>query len=397
MNSQDRKSLNLWAALVVTVLAAGLVLTAHPAHAISSDILDAAILATVKIEIISPDKKDSNKIDLQGTCSGTVVSPDGLILTAFHCVGHSDLYGADASGLGLKDGDFYFPPGRVLIAPTLDAEKEPEATYVAQYLAGSTLLDVAVVKIDRMFADDPTLPNPLPLYPIVLGDSTKMKMGDHVGILGYPGVGGDLITFTDGEIAGFESQAGNGKIDSFKTTANSSPGNSGGLAIDDNGEQIGIPNYHVSEGADKISRIKMLSVALPFLDKARQAEGNNGNNSGSNNPLPPVAQGVVVQGVIVDADTQRGIPGAIFFLLNPGVTYSAYQAAGYDDSMVAAQGVADQDGTFLTAPPVARDNSYAVVVGAKNYYDAYADDGLDLAASGPGVFKWDEPLSLQKE
>ncbi|GAB4125009.1 MAG: hypothetical protein Fur005_43430 [Roseiflexaceae bacterium] len=351
--------------------------------------------ATVQIYILDPKGKP------MGGCTGTYQTTDGIILTNFHCVGHTDLYGEDDSGLGLQHGDLYHPEGLVVIAPTKSDKEVPKPTYVAQVLAGNPNLDIAVVKIVGMLKEGQKLPSKLPIVPIKRADSEKVKARDFVGVLGYPGVGGPLLTYTEGQIAGFEDQDGDETIDSFKTTANINPGNSGGLAVNDKGEQIGIPTYGVSEGASKIDRIKMVNVAIPYIDQAIKGGGDidvsGGQQGGQQGGDPiPVEDGVVLTGQIVNANTKKGIPGALIIVLQPGVSFDQFEESGFDESLVATVGTADRSGNYQTTPQIARGQTYTVVVGAKGYEPRVFEDGLEILDSDPDITEI-ETIGLQKQ
>ncbi|MBU2101617.1 trypsin-like peptidase domain-containing protein [Patescibacteria group bacterium] len=69
---------------------------------------------------------------------------------------------------------------------------------------------------------------------------TTAGIGDHITVLGYPGIGGDTLTVTDGIVSGFEFREGARYI---KTSAKIDQGNSGGIAIKDSGCLVGIPTY----------------------------------------------------------------------------------------------------------------------------------------------------------
>lgn len=149
----------LWIALIASILVAGLtsqstVFAKDP----TADQIQAGMLATVKIWILGPDGKAI------GTCSGTVIDPVGYILTNFHCVGHTDLYGPDDTDLNLEDGDLYNPNGVSVIGPTLDPKQAPKPTYLAQFVTGNTQLDIAVVKIVALYDSKDPLPKQLPSW-----------------------------------------------------------------------------------------------------------------------------------------------------------------------------------------------------------------------------------------
>jgi hypothetical protein len=70
-----------------------------------------------------------------------------------------------------------------------------------------------------------------------------------VTILGYPGIGGETITLTSGEVSGFTAESNVGKRAFIKTSATIAGGNSGGMALNALGELIGIPTQ-VGSGGD---------------------------------------------------------------------------------------------------------------------------------------------------
>jgi Trypsin-like peptidase domain len=381
-----------WIALMVFLLALGATsgtLRSVQAQNVQLDDneYDRAMLATVQIYIIDPKGKP------MGTCTGTYQTPEGVILTNFHCVGHTDLYGRDDSGMRLSNGEFYHPEGLVVIAPTKSDREVPKPTYVAQVLASNPDLDIAVVKIIGMLKDGQRLPSNLGIVPIKRADSTKVKTRDFVGILGYPGVGGPLLTYTFGEIAGFEDQneEDDVNLDSFKTTANINPGNSGGLAVNGSGEQIGIPTYGVSEGASKIDRIKAVHVAIPYINQAINGGGEPVTVGGTTPPInsgddpAPTTEGVILQGRILDANTKRAVAGALLIVLQPGTTFDDFESSGFDESLVAAVGTADRSGRYQTSPIIERSQSYTIVVGAKGYQPRVFEDGLEITNEDPDI------------
>ncbi|HEU5087971.1 MAG TPA: serine protease [Roseiflexaceae bacterium] len=384
-----------WLALMVTLLLVGsfspqLRSASAQASQLDDEEYEKAELATAQIYIVDPDGKP------MGTCTGTFQTPDGIILTNFHCVGHTDLYGEDDTGLGLSHGDFYHPQGLVVIAPTKNDREVPKPTYVAQVRAANPDLDIAVVQIVGMLKEGQKLPAKLPIVPIERGDSDNVKSRDFVAVLGYPGVGGPLLTYTEGQIAGFEDQNGDDEIDSFKTTANINPGNSGGLAVNADGQQIGIPTYGVSEGASKIDRIKMINVAEPYIQQA--IEGGTAptpSNPGTTKPDQPTSDGVILKGMIVDANTKKGVPGALMIVLQPGVTADQFEESGFSEDLVATIGTADRSGAYQTTPALPRGQTYTVIVGAKGYQPRAFEDGLEITEDDPDITKIDT-IAIQK-
>ncbi len=156
--------------------------------------------------------------------SGTVVDPRGFILTNAHVV----------------LDDFGQPVDDLLILVTQQPDQPPEPAYRARVIQADPKLDLAVIKIDRD-ADGNLLSKPPDLPAVPLGDSDQLRLGDPLLILGYPGIGGETITLTRGEVSGFTSQPGYGPRAWIKTSATIAGGSSGGLAANLKGELVGIP------------------------------------------------------------------------------------------------------------------------------------------------------------
>ena len=77
---------------------------------------------------------------------------------------------------------------------------------------------------------------------VTLGDSDELDLGDKISIFGYPGIGGETVTFTAGNVAGFSNEKGVREPRAWiKTDATIAGGNSGGTAVNQHGRLIGIP------------------------------------------------------------------------------------------------------------------------------------------------------------
>ena len=80
----------------------------------------------------------------------------------------------------------------------------------------------------------------------------NQKVGDHLSVLGYPAVGGQTLTVTDGIVSGFDTSGG---FQFITTSAKIDKGNSGGIAIEDNGCVLGIPTFIEADANGSIGRI----------------------------------------------------------------------------------------------------------------------------------------------
>ncbi|MEX2158214.1 MAG: serine protease [Dehalococcoidia bacterium] len=153
--------------------------------------------------------------------SGTVISDEGLILTNAHVVDNR--------------ADEYADLG---VAVTEDPNLPPTPSYIAEIAAVDYVLDLAVIRVvSDLDGADATLD--LPAVPI--GDSDAVEIGEHIRILGFPGIGGETITFTEGAVSGFTSQRDIADRAWIKTDSTIAGGNSGGLAVNARGEIIGVP------------------------------------------------------------------------------------------------------------------------------------------------------------
>jgi len=168
--------------------------------------------------------------------SGTILNKSGLILTNAHVAAPTTQGEPDA-------------PDALAIALVKSEDKPPVFSYLAEVRAADGFLDLAVLQIVSTIDGDSIDPNDLNLPFVPLGDSDNLHVGDHISIFGFPGIGGDTITFTDGNVSGFTAEEQIGDRAWIKTDATIAGGNSGGLASNDNAEIIGIPTQ-ASSGAE---------------------------------------------------------------------------------------------------------------------------------------------------
>jgi hypothetical protein len=156
--------------------------------------------------------------------SGSLVSPDGKILTNAHVVADDPSCHYDRLGVALVE----------------TSDEPPRLEYLAEVVAFDEALDLAVARIATDLDGNPVEPVDLPH--VAIGDSGMVGLGDSLRILGFPGIGGDTITFTRGAVSGFVAQRG---VDDprawIKTDATIAGGNSGGMAVNEAGELVAIP------------------------------------------------------------------------------------------------------------------------------------------------------------
>jgi hypothetical protein len=223
------------------------VLAQAPARAQANPMmLGQAVDAVVQLSIIVRGVVDGEEqLIWYAVGSGTVVSPDGLILTNQHLITPA---GADEklaeletqlAGEG-KNADLRVDPERFLVAIS-DGRHLPEPRYVARVVAEDPDLDLAVLRIESDDQGTRLDPETLDLPVLPLGSSDAVNLGETVHVFGFPAIGSGSLTYTIGIISGFLFEEGIDGTAWINTDAVTSGGNSGGAAVNDAGQLIGVP------------------------------------------------------------------------------------------------------------------------------------------------------------
>lgn len=179
------------------------------------------------------------------TGSGTILDPGGVILTNAHVAApttQGEPENPDALGIALIQAE----------------DKPPVISYIAEVRAADGFLDFAVLQITSTIDGNPVDPSSLNLPYVPIGNSDIVHVGDHLNIFGFPGIGGDTITFTDGNISGFTPEDPVGDRAWIKTDATIAGGNSGGLAANDSAQIIGVPTRASSAAGGDITDCRVV-------------------------------------------------------------------------------------------------------------------------------------------
>ena len=170
-----------------------------------------------------------------GLGSGTIVSPDGLILTNHHVVAEAMLFG-DL----LNDEN----EGQLAIAVSTDFSKTPVEHFKGRVVESIPEHDLALVKIESGYYDQ-EIPDDyeFPFAPCRIPNTGEL--GQPLTIVGYPLTGGvendPTLTLTDGLVSGFIQNR------YIKTDGDIAGGNSGGGAFDKDWNLIGIPSMNMED------------------------------------------------------------------------------------------------------------------------------------------------------
>jgi S1-C subfamily serine protease len=331
--------------------------------------------------------------------SGTILTPDGAVLTNHHVI-------ADEKTGKLRDA--------AAIGLLKAYDQAPELTCIAIPKKGlySAEMDLALLKCEMDLQGKPYRASAWPTIPV--GASAELLPGSsEIFIMGYPGIGGSTIHVTRGTVSGFVGDdmrsAGRHWI---KTDAAIAHGNSGGTAIDDEGNLVGIPTaVKFSKEAERVGMVRPVELAKPFTDKALRGWMPS-EEGGAEAPTPPPKNegpkgggvkcpsdmGVAVSGGVFSSENEEPIESAFVVVLRPGVKRKQV-AADYSnlDSLFYTFGVTAQDGRYTLSCPLPRDKKFTVIVKAKGYLELSKDDVLSTEGV-PDLFEpWDGKILLQRE
>lgn len=233
--------------------------------------LDAAKAATVKITAETHYLDDPSSVgEYHG--SGSIIGSEGLILTNAHVAE------PEAEGLSEQYGGPEIANPDYLLISLTDGMTDTNAppSFRARVVAADGRLDAAVIQIYAN-ADGSDLDGELDLPTVEIGDSEELRAGDDVTVLGFPAVAGsgESITVTTGVISTVLNIPELGPRSELDTDARIAPGNSGGMAINNDGLLIGIPTALQSDEGTTVTsgRIRSIDAVKDLIEEARAALG----------------------------------------------------------------------------------------------------------------------------
>ncbi len=234
-------------------------------------------LALAKQTVVSVDwaiEAEDGTIRLTGPGgSGSVVTPNGLILTNAHVAK------PDAPGQAV----LYLPPRRA--APELlvirfveQEDREPVARFLAEPVTVEGWYDLAVLRISEtvetgvegsLRRGSPVGSLDLPSIPV--GDSDLVTAGSELVVLGFPGIGGSTLSVTGNRVSGFNDDEKLGPRGWIKTDSKIAPGNSGGMALVD-GTLIGIPTRGPDDSDEGFNDLRPVNLAHQLIADAQAGQ-----------------------------------------------------------------------------------------------------------------------------
>lgn len=247
--------------------------TPTPPPELTSEQIESIALGSVLVEALV---EEQGELVSTWWGSGTILASNGLILTNAHVV-----LGADA----------------LVVSLISRTDRPPIPSYYAEPVEVNNVLDLALIQITTDLDGNPVVRSELRLPEVVRGDSDTVDLGHDIHVFGYPGVGGETLTLTEGAVSGFESEdLGSAELERvwIKTDAEVAPGNSGGTAVDERGLLVGIPTLVLTdETAGRISRLRPVNLVsyLTSQPPKRVVEASiyepNDDPSTAHGPLDP--------------------------------------------------------------------------------------------------------------
>lgn len=222
----------------------------------------ALVSATVQILLVGRAAEGA-ELSPYGWGSGTIISPDGLILTNAHVAKPS------APGLAIAEQDPrpLADPEALVVAMLESQDRPPVPTYLASVVAADGYLDAALIRIESTLDGTPVNPDALDLPNVPLGDSDTVAVGDPLTVIGFPGIGGETVSLSSGNVSGFLGDERIGDRAWIKTDAVVSQGNSGGLAAS-GATLVGIPTRANSQDVGGFSLVRPIDLVRPMVDDA---------------------------------------------------------------------------------------------------------------------------------
>jgi S1-C subfamily serine protease len=321
-------------------------------------------ISKASVQIIAA-QEGSGGLEPMWSGSGTIISPDGQILTNCHV----------ACGAPV-----------LIISLTTSPDIPPEPTYIAEITHYNEDLDLALLRLTSDIDGNPVSSPNLPYLEV--GNSDDLHLGDRIYIFGYPGVGGETITFTTGSVAGFESaDLGDGQQHrvNIKTDAGIASGNSGGTAVDLSGRLVAVPtavNPDVREGLTlgsigvlrpvNLVQIVQQQAGAPPADSVAVAPGDDPDTNEPNddvNQATPLQVGQPVQAYISWEEDFDVYVFSMNTAENLTVTLEGPSGTDYDvvladaDGNIVGEGKTDSSSELIQYSPLSAGTFY-VAVGA---------------------------------
>lgn len=180
--------------------------------------------------------------------SAVVVSSNGLLLTNKHVVEN-------------------VTENYCIVGFTKDPALDPEYAFYADtefynedesFTVDNEEIDTAILQIVSA-TEGYSMPESFPTIGMI-GSSDSLVFNDEIYVIGYPSFGGNTLTLTKGVMSG---RVGD---DFIKTSAKIDSGNSGGAALNEDGELIGMPTFIIGGTTEGLGYIVGIDSILDWME-----------------------------------------------------------------------------------------------------------------------------------
>lgn len=192
--------------------------------------------------------------------SGTIVSENGLVLTNAHVIPETVNGKRPKCVIALPD-------------TRTGSSKEFYRSYPIEVDGLSDRYDLAFMQIyDAVSVNGVkrgTYPRTFPAHTVTEAcEGKRVSLGDPILVYGYPAInGGYALTITDGVVSSFMRKK-EGMEGMIVTSAKISFGNSGGLAVDQDGCMVGVPTMVIKDRNESFGIIISYDLITEFISTA---------------------------------------------------------------------------------------------------------------------------------
>ncbi|MBR3570328.1 MAG: trypsin-like peptidase domain-containing protein [Oscillibacter sp.] len=225
------------------------------------------------VSTLTNGKRSLTEAEIYASQVGSVVSINVTGESGYNYFGQPVQTASSGSGFILtKDGYIVTNYHVVESGKTVKVTLYDNSTYDAKIIGGDADYDIAVLKIEG--AD---------FQAVTVGDSSKLKVGDHVAAIGNP-LGELTFSMSEG-IASSVNRAINvdgTPFNMIQVTCAINPGNSGGPLFNEYGEAVGIVSAKYSTYST--TTVEGLGFAIPINDVLSMIEDIMTNGYVANKP-----------------------------------------------------------------------------------------------------------------
>ncbi|MGI0084326.1 MAG: S1C family serine protease [Nitrososphaerales archaeon] len=177
--------------------------------------------------------------------SGVIMDPAGYVLTNWHVINGHKYAG-------------------VILKPSTPAELSNPRTYVGEVVSENSVVDLALIKLEKPPAD---------LRVIPLGNMSDVQVAETINIIGHP-AGGVPWSYSTGVISQISKDnewsyedGSKHEADVLQMQTAINPGNSGGPVLDDSGRLLGLVAMS-REGSQNLDFAIAIDVIRSFTSQA---------------------------------------------------------------------------------------------------------------------------------